>query len=309
MDIIIPKKLDASTITRFYKDTMDDLGLHRPKEINFDFEKLSFIRPAGLVTLSNMVDLIQLKYPKTEIFYSVPDDYTEKPREFPAVDFLDDSLFFEKVMGQKLHPASNERKTTNGLKKLRNDTFDKGYINNTISWLKLNAKLKSKSLSFLDTALGEIFNNILDHSGSPIGGSAFAQHYPRTHEINLCIADCGMGIANTMKKEYTLDRDGNILDTDAKMINYATFHKVTTKSTPRNRGVGLEHLVTIIENNKGFMRILSNQGSLVYNGNQQVSSKKRILTDLGSYYDGTLILLSINTKTLDEEDEEDLTWE
>ncbi|MGG1518721.1 hypothetical protein ABE504_25100 [Paenibacillus oryzisoli] len=300
----MPKELNAQTSVEFYRETMDQIRLRQPDEVIFNFGKLEFIRPAGMVTLTNMIGLIEYEYPGLTVACSYPDAYDINPldRAFAAIDFLDDCLFFEKTMGSKIHDASGERGTTNGLEKLNANSFNQQYIDRTISWLKMNVGLKNKSFSFLGTALSEIFNNIIDHSGSPIGGCAFAQHYPRSKEINLCIADTGMGIASRMRTKFSEDDQGVPLVSDSEYINYATYNKVSTKSNPRNRGMGLNTLLHIIDNNKGSLMILSNEGSLRYNNG------KRKLVDLNGYYKGTLIWLSFRTDTLEEEEEEELEW-
>lgn len=307
---MIPEILDDNSVAHFYQNVLGSLLRIQPNKVVFDFCQLRFIRPAGVVTLSNIISFIQHEFQGIHLQYAYPSAYKTHPydKDFRAIDFLDDSLFFEKVMGEKLHKGSNERSTTNGLEQLNKGVFNQGYIDSTITWLRRNVHLQNKSFSFLNTALGEIFNNIIDHSGSPIGGCVFAQQYPRKNEINLCIADCGVGIANNMKKMYTYDHTGAALDCDSKLINYATHHKVSTKTTPRNRGMGLETLIYIIENNKGRLQILSNEGSFVYNGNEVNASRKRVLSDKEGHYSGTLITLSLRTNTLEEEKEEELNW-
>ncbi|MDU0200181.1 hypothetical protein ACYEXS_19765 [Paenibacillus sp. MAH-36] len=304
MQIYIPQELNVATSVEFYKETLDRIKIKEPEIVVFRFEKLKFIEPAGMVTLTNLIELIDAEYPEISIRYTFPDGYKTDPfnRAFKAIDFLDDCLFFEKVMGEKIHPGSNERRTTNGLEKLNAKSFNQQYIDHTIQWLKLNVGLKTKSFSFLGTALSEIFNNIIDHSGSPNGGCAFAQHYPSKNQINLCIADSGMGIATRMKTRFTVDHQGNDLVSDADFINFATHKKVSTKTTPKNRGMGLNTLLHIIDNNKGSLQILSNEGSLRYN-----NGKKR-LRDIDGYYKGTLIQISFRTDTLEEEEEEELLW-
>lgn len=300
-NIVIPQRLTDEVIAEFNKEVLDHMNFYLPHEVNFQFEQLEFIEPSGVVTLWNMVDLIEQEYGST-IYYSCPADFERYPRRYAAVDYLDDSLFFQKVMGKKLHRLSKERSTTNGLTKLKKGNFNQQYIDNTISWLKCDVNLKEKSFSFLETALSEVFNNIIDHSGSPIGGCSFAQHYPNKKRIMLSIGDYGVGIANKMKNKFSHDNYGNPLDTDAKLINYATQHKVSTKTTPHNRGLGLENLVKIMEYNKGSMKILSNEGLFVYNGN------RKSLQNANGYYQGTLVLLTFRTDTLEVEEEEDLSW-
>jgi hypothetical protein len=305
LKIVIPSNLDENNVTSFYQDTMGKIKIHEPNEVSFDFNNINFIKPPGVVTLWNMIDYMDEAL-GIDIFYLTPKDYVDRPRFYQAVDYLDDCLFFEKVMGRKLHPGSRERNTTNGLEKLQTGTFNQGYIDKTIAWLKGNLKLRKKSFSVLETALGEVFNNILDHSGSAIGGCAFAQHYPYYNIIQLCISDFGTGIPNKIRTKFSHDLIGKPLKLDSHAIRFATLPKISTKSTPRNRGAGLDNLVHIIENNKGFMKIISNEGSFVYNNYNNVQEVS--LDDLGGYYQGTLVILKFKTNTLDIESEEDLSW-
>ena len=50
----------------------------------------------------------------------------------------------------------------------------------------------------IDYAFGEIMDNIVQHSGSRLGGIAAAQFYPAQGYLELCVSDCGKGIAETM---------------------------------------------------------------------------------------------------------------
>lgn len=307
-NIYLPPKLNDRTTSEFYCSTLIRLTNECPSKINFDFNQLEFIDPVGVVTLWNMVEYFEKKC-NADIYYATPKAYVKNPRSYKAIDYLDDSLFFEKVMGEKLHPGSSERSTTNGLEKLRPGNFNYQYIERTISWLKGSVSLRGRSFSFLETTFGEIFNNINDHSESIIGGCSFSQHYPAHKEIILCIADAGKGIANKMKEKFSLDGQGRPLNTDGKLINYATEHKVSTKTTPGNRGLGLDNLLTIMESNKGSMKIISNKGVLDYNYTNKPDlhgSKKRIKSS--SFYNGTVIILKFRTDTLDEEEEEDFEW-
>lgn len=284
---------------------MQEILNTQPSKVNFNFSTLQFIDPSGVVTLWNMVELIESKH-GCDIFYVTPRGYRTNPRFYKAVDYLDDSLFFEKVMGEKLHPGSKERSTTNGLEKLHTGKFNQSYISKTIDWLKYNISLQDKSFSFLETVFSELFNNINDHSMSPVGGCVFAQHYPQNNEITLCISDAGKGIAKSMSEKFTFDANGKKLDKDWLLIDYATHHKVSTKSKPGNRGLGLENLLAIMKSNKGSIKIVSNNGVLEYNYANSPERKKNYSST--GYYQGTLVLLSFRTDTLEPEEEEDLEW-
>lgn len=308
--IYIPSNMDIGDVAYFFEYVLNLINETQPTAICFDFTKLAFIKPAGVVTLWNIVDYIFSNYRNIEIYYTIPDGYQLNPRGFPCVDYLDDSLFFEKVMGKRQHQASRPRSTTNGLEKLQPGNYNLMYIQNTISWLKGNVSLRKKSFGVLETALGEVFNNINNHSQSNIGGCAFAQHYPRNNEIAFCIADAGVGIPNKIRTKYTTDHLGKPLVNDSDVIKFATRAKVTTESTPGNRGMGFDNLLTIMNLNKGSMTVVSGRGKLTYDYNTStITSPDKIITsDDKYYYPGTLIMLKFKTDTLDIDEEEDLEW-
>ncbi|SDR80951.1 hypothetical protein SAMN05444162_0093 [Paenibacillaceae bacterium GAS479] len=304
--VTIPRYFNEKTTAVFYDEIYNQLQIKAPDKIKFDFNGLEFIDPFGVVTLWNMVDLFERHF-GADIYYSFPDNYRMSPRKYPAIDYLDDCLFFEKVMGKKLHPGSSERSTTNGLEKLRPGSFNLQYIEKTTSWLKGNVHLRSKSFSFLDTTFAELFNNINDHSDSTIGGCCFAQHYPSMNEIVLCVGDAGRGIAEKMKEKFTHNLKGEALTSDYMYIDFATEHKVSTKSKPGNRGLGLENLLAIIKNNKGSIKIISNAGEVKYTYKKNPEGEKRLRVSKG-YYNGTIVLLKLRTDTLDFEEEEEFEW-
>ncbi|MBB6670298.1 hypothetical protein [Cohnella nanjingensis] len=308
--IYVPSNFDIGDVAYFFEDTINTITSLNLTEVCFDFTRLTFIKPAGVVSLWNLVDLIGAKFPFIQLYYSIPDGYVQKPLLYPSVDYLDDSLFFEKVMGKRQHVASKPRSTTNGLEKLHHGKYNLMYIQNTISWLKGNVSLRKKSFGVLETALGEVFNNINNHSRSVIGGCAFAQHYPKNKEIHLCIADTGVGIPQKIRTKYSHDQLGNPLHRDCDAIMFATRAKVTTESTPGNRGMGFDNLLAIMGNNKGSMTIVSGKGKLTYDYNAStiISPDKIIIDDAAHSLPGTLIMLKFKTDTLDIEEEEDLEW-
>lgn len=305
LTITLPQRLNSGTVSSYYQRVLNGVKEQEAKEVIFDFNRLKFIDPAGVVTMWNIVNLLEKEYACT-ISYNTPSDYIDHPRDYPTVDYLDDSLFFEKVKGTKLHPGSHERSTTNGLEQLQTGQFNQMYIDKTIAWLKHNVSLRSKSFAFLSTVFGELFNNLNDHSLSPVGGCVFAQHYPANREITLCISDFGRGIANSMRQKFSHDDKGRPLVHDHQLIDYATGHKVSTKSKPGNRGLGLENLLAIMKSNKGSINILSNEGALEYNYNNDTERKRMYQTS--GYYQGTLVLLIFRTDTLEVDEEEDLSW-
>lgn len=307
LELKVPRSFKGANVTHFYNKVRADIDEHfdpfsiEKQQVNFDFMNLGFIEPDGVVTISNLVKYCE--WYNYEIFYSYPKEYVARPRSFRAIDYLDDSLFFEKIFGTKLHPGSSPRDTTNGIEFLSTDRFNKSYVDETIAWIKTNVHLQDKSFGQLDTALSEIFNNIIDHSASAIGGTVFAQHYPSLNKITLCISDFGIGIANKIKTKFPIENDWDA-------IVHATKPKVTTASTPRNRGMGLDNLVNIMMYNQGSVKIVSNWGEFEYNYrySDSIYPGKISAGETDDYYQGTLITLNFRTDTLEVEEEEEFEW-
>ncbi len=74
---ILPQELNAITSVAFYKETMDKIKFLEPEEVAFRFRNLQFIEPAGMVTLTNMIELISHDYPDIDLRYSYPTGYNK----------------------------------------------------------------------------------------------------------------------------------------------------------------------------------------------------------------------------------------
>ena len=68
-------------------------------------------------------------------------------------------------------------------------------INNTLRTVPIDRK----HMAALEWAVAEVTDNLLNHSQSPVGGFAIYHRVPRTNIIEFTVADCGLGIARTLK--------------------------------------------------------------------------------------------------------------
>lgn len=66
--------------------------------------------------------------------------------------------------------------------------------------VEATSQLDGSVVSAVDRSFGEILDNVLTHSHTRIPGIAIAQFYPREHYIEFCVADCGIGIPQSLKK-------------------------------------------------------------------------------------------------------------
>lgn len=291
MHISLPSQLSGLPLLAF----LNSIYRITAYRIELNFDSLRFIRPEGVVSLSNAILYLQksgkevVPYIKREFLLS----------KWDPVRYLDDCLFFEKLFGSKLNSASLSRSTTNGLEILSTKAIPQSYIIRTVNWLKYSLGFKTKSFFALETSLVEVFNNIIDHS-SAIVGSSFAQHYPNEKRIILAISDFGVGIPTRIRERYPG------MDSDGVAIEKATQPFVSSKSKLNNSGVGLSTIIDLLNANGGKLIIESKFGKLTVGPNE-----RRIESNVyNKPYPGTLIHIIFRTDTLDEEEEtrEELEW-
>ena len=131
------------------------------------------------------------------------------------------------------------------------------------------------------------------------------QYYPRTKLIRLAICDLGIGIPTGINS-YLLKNDLPLLS-DYDAVIKSTEKYFTTKSIPRNLGLGLDSLKTNVSMNGGTMTIMSNSASVrIVNHTDEIFGYH-----LPKKFDGTIIDFSLNPSMFIEEEEyvdDDFVW-
>jgi len=263
-----------------------------PPRLVFDFSQLSFIQPAGITFLSNLVHWLAAS--GCQVLFAGLDRGTE------ALRYLDDSLFFEQHLGRKLHPFSCPRDTTRPLQKIVQAESHAWLRMNLMPWLAARLNVSDASLRQFQVSVSEIFNNIENHTRYDIG-SIFVQHFPRQDRVNISVSDFGHGIPESVRKVINLP--------DAEAIIKATEEGFTTKSIPQNAGIGLDYLLkSVVLANGGTVTIYSLRGIVRF-----MSDGTRVIPYAfphTGYCPGTTIDINLRTDTIEvlEDESEDLQW-
>jgi len=173
-----------------------------------------------------------------------------------------------------------------------------------VPWIAQAINKSVGELATLKVCLEEIFNNVRDHAERE-SSCVFAQHFPAQNSITISIADIGVGIIEHIKSN---DEYAHFSDEEA--LRNAVKNKFTTKSTPRNRGAGLDTLIhNVVMNASGTVYILANKGILVCrNEKGQMIQEYR---PANHYYPGTHIEIQIevsHAEDLFDFEEEDFSW-
>lgn len=297
----LPRNIDKTNINKLMVDIIDQNKNPLYTSINFDFTSLNFIRPAGVVTLDNIISWLSKRGVDVKVTY-----YENITNPKSAIKYLDDSGFFEKYLNKKLVESSSLRRTTIPLQNVTYESSASWLTFDFIPWLAQQLNVKISSLADIETCLGEIFNNIKDHSFENIG-CLFAQHFPNEKRLIFCIADFGVGIPHNVRKV-----EPNLSDEEA--LTQAIVDGFTTKTSPRNLGAGLHTMLkNVAYNLKGSVHINSGYGILnAFYDNDKGEIGIETCSSTG-YYPGTFLEFNINTEIVVEEDalndeEEEFLW-
>ena len=262
-----------------------------PKEVAFDFQSLSFIRPAGVVFLHNMIRWLHAK--ECKVYFRNHSGHSAPLR------YLGDSQFFRlHLKGQK--PRSC-RPTTRPLIEIKHENSQSWIRFTLIPWVALRANVSKSSVYGLQSSMAEIFNNILDHSRYDIG-SVFGQHFPREHLITIAVSDMGLGIPKTVK---TIRPELS----DADAIIEAVKEGFTSKSIDTNTGMGLDQLLRSVVNGLGGTVTIYSGEAIVKFFRRGASIASIKLRRVG-FCPGTTIEIGIDPRAIPHQpaDEEDLLW-
>lgn len=148
-------------------------------------------------------------------------------------------------------------------------------------------------------AIGEIVRNVIQHSEAL--GYINSQYYPTTDYIRIGIADAGIGILESFKKNGSPFYQNG--DTDLSMLKKALTKKVSSKTHfvlppystgHENKGVGLTMIKALCRITYGHFIIASGNAYIYINGNTPPIEK-----EFNGYYKGTICSIAMQRKMLD----------
>jgi anti-sigma regulatory factor (Ser/Thr protein kinase) len=138
-------------------------------------------------------------------------------------------------------------------------------------------------LAAIEWSLNEITDNVINHSGSKIGGLVQLSTFRRDRRrVEYVVCDAGLGIPATLKEGMPQIRSDN------EALDYAIREGVT-KNKKSNQGNGLFGAFEVSRVSEGYMEIHSGYGSLRYNKKDGLHIKKEQVP-----YNGTLVVSCID---------------
>jgi len=171
--------------------------------------------------------------------------------------------------------------------------------------LKIVNFLKNKGLNkdftFLEVCLDEILNNCFDHAASVTGVIAHAEYFDSINTIKLAICDTGIGVPSSINNYLKLIGKDTLSSEEA--IKWAFTRNNTTKSNPRNKGLGLNTLLSATNSSKGEFRMITLDKWII--NTPTIEFRMRDTED----FFGTAIEIEIRIDNLNEIELEDFSFD
>jgi hypothetical protein len=250
------KKIEISTSTpknlwcKFIHDNRYFIGC---KILEIDLRKCSFIEPFHLVSLAFLIEEYYINHVEIE--------FINQYDNIELYEYLSSINFFNLwIVNRLIEPIPAVKRNSLNLYKIKSESISE-YVALAKKYFEDNFDT-NKDWYSLNIALAELFNNIVDHSESVVLGFTITQYYPTLGKVKIAICDFGLGIPTTINA-FLRNQDNNIL-LNHRALQKAFEAKVSSKKHPHNRGVGLNHIFSIINSQNGSLKVVSNNAMCKY---------------------------------------------
>lgn len=287
-DLKIPRDSQNLEWMRF-GNSVANIEVEKNSILRVDFRDTDFLRPPQFVVLACSIEYLHSTYNCPVEFYGGTQKFNNH------LDNIKFKLYWTPNFKRDNYTASKNNST------LCPWHISKGMIDQYGQQAQKYFKstfFHNKDLQPLAHSLVEIFNNIFDHSQSPIQGYVITQFYPRNDKLTFAVCDFGVGIPTTINKFLYRNESFDLKHNLA--IEKALERGVTIRSIPNNAGLGLTNVLDFIEDSNGKLTIFSNSGYFIKKYNSE-----KISGVLSYPFNGTLIIVEIDTRTLEDFDPED----
>jgi hypothetical protein len=144
--------------------------------------------------------------------------------------------------------------------------------------------LNLESEDYLRTCMGEVLQNIEDHSWSPMGGVLCARYPSATRQVRVAVVDRGLGILTTLRKHYPT------LTSPMEALERVVQGGYSARSLRRNAGVGLRNLATFATAQGGNLTLVSGPAVLEMTAANRRPRVERCAFD----FRGTAVFFTLN---------------
>lgn len=260
-----------------------------------DFKEIKYYIPAAITAL-----LCSLKSPQaSNIKFATINRNADSFKYFQRMDFFKYYKFKNEIEEEFTRHSSNNFSPILKITLTSKEQEIANIINSTLFGNKnINESKKDNITKVIQYAIGEIVRNVIQHSEG-IGYIA-SQYYPRYDYIRIGIADSGIGILESFKKNNSpyYQKEDNHLSIIKKALRNKTSSKThlplpAYSSGHENQGVGLTMLKEIVKKTYGHFVLLSGNAMIYQDG---VNEQEK---ELNGFYKGTICSIALSRKEIE----------
>lgn len=248
--IVVPPNLDDKSLLNFFQGWKWIGSPTGP--VKLDFTQVNFIAPYAVTLFTAYYFYLkEIKRKHAQILFS---------SSSVAGSYLANSGFLELTKQGDATPEFTNGDRIVKLTRIKKSSEIPLFANNVMQVLHIEDEEVAGAVKY---SLIELLRNVVQHSMSEVGAVAMAQYYPNTGLVEICVADCGLGIAKTLSEAYPE------INSDMKAVKFATQPHVSRTFVPAmynsmqdNAGLGLFFIKQIAARASGSL-FLGSGGALV----------------------------------------------
>lgn len=286
----VPANVVDKELIRFFQGWRWHADLQSPVEV--DFRGCNFLAPYAVTLFAAYLTWLK-KVKKRAV-------RIHANRNSVAGNYLVETGFFE-LFGEKPAPDAVERPDrTVKLTRITTSAEIPSFATKAMEILRIEDEELEGAVKY---SLIELLRNVVQHSGSRIGGIAMAQYYPNSGLVNLCVADIGVGVKVSLTEAYPE------LETDLQALKLATLPHVSRTFGPAtytamrdNAGLGLFFIKQIASLAAGSFFLGSKEALMDLWGSEEGQQKKLYKLARNGGWPGTFAYLQLRRDSIAEFD-------
>jgi anti-sigma regulatory factor (Ser/Thr protein kinase) len=261
-----PAELNLAFLCQIYHDIST---IKKAKTILFDWQNVVKIETEAMVFYLSLQAWCTTNKINIEHISESNSSY-QRLQNIISIDYMDNTL-----QDIYVSPARDEAEMVTKREKIK-------------QFLKQSMQIGKRKLEteVIEILFYELFMNICQHSRDT-NGFIFIPAVTEDGVFEMLASDLGVGIVYNIRNYFT----EKSFENDARVIEYASQDWITSKTTDKNQGRGLNIIKTSVEALKGELRILCGHGCVKWGIEEQLFSDTTALVHRGTFLH---IILNIN---------------
>lgn len=280
--IRVPAELPDKALERFFRGWQ--WTVPASDTVVLDFSECTFVAPWVLTAFASYGLWLHESEGKTVEIYFDPSTYAGR--------YLITSGFSALFGDDEMIPADTENAVF--LRQVKKSSEIPSFARSVAGVLRIEDEELAGAIEY---AFVELLRNVVQHSGSPCGAVAMAQFQPKTGQVEIAVADKGIGIRSHISRRYP-EAESDLQALKVAILPHAsgTFGQNMYGSMQNNAGLGLFFVKEISGRGGGSFDLISGHAMVSRWGKHDARKGSRDITMPQAGWEGTLAVVKLQTK-------------